>query len=112
MEKVVRVKMKNAGISPQKARLIADLVRGMKVAQAIDTLSVLNKRGSITFKKLLVSASASASNMYNSKLEDLKISKLTVDEGTKMPKVRFASRTRVSRLIKRRSHINLEVVSK
>ena len=81
--KTVTVKIKNIPVAPQKARLVADMVRGMKVAKAIDILSLTNKKAALDIRKALVSGVANAKNVHGAEKETLVISKLSIDEGRK-----------------------------
>ena len=107
--KVVKVFVKNVTQSPLKLRLVADVVRGKDAKKALEILQFLNKKGSLFIKKAILSGIAAGDNLYNATKENLVISKLTVGEGTKIRKFRFASRGRVSKLFRRKSHINLEM---
>lgn len=109
MEIVVKTKVKNVPVSPQKMRLVANLVRNMDVQKAIDILSVLRKRAALPMLKAFNSAIASAKELHNVDISVLEIKKLVVDEGVTYKRVKFGSRTRVSRINKERSHINLEL---
>lgn len=112
MEKVVKVQIKNVPVSPYKGRLVANLVRKLEVVKALDVLTFLNKKGAVHIKKALNTGIANAKDILGLEPESLKISKLTIEEGAKGRGVIFASRGRVSRLTKRKSHINLELKAK
>ncbi len=109
MEIVVKTKVKNASVSAQKMRLVANLVRDMSVSRAVDVLSVLRKKAAVPMLKAFNSAIASAKELHSADLAGLEIKKLSVDEGVTFKRVRFGSRTRVARISKERSHINLEL---
>lgn len=109
MDKKVTVQINNIGVSPQKARLVADMVRGMNVAKAINVLTLTNKKAALDIKKALVSGVANAKELHGVEKENLVVSKLSIDEGKKQRKVNFGSRGRVSMMTKRKSHINLEL---
>jgi large subunit ribosomal protein L22 len=108
-DKIVKVKVKDVAQSPLKLRLIADAVRGKSVPEALDILTLLNKKGADTIRKAIQSGIANAREIYNVDEESLEVSKITVDEARTLKRTRFASRGRVSVIIKRRSHINLEL---
>lgn len=112
MDKTVKIQIKNVPVSPYKLRLVANLIRNMTVKNAIKTLSFLNKKAAVYMKKAFTSAVASSKDILQADTENLKIVKLTVGEGEKRRGVRFESRGRASRLITRRSHINLELKAK
>lgn len=109
MNKTVKVTIKNVSVSPVKARLVANLVRRMEIMKAVDTLSFLNKKAAIHIRKALMSGIASAKTIFGVTEKELKIGSISVDEGQNGKGVRFESRGRVSRLVKRKSHINLEI---
>jgi large subunit ribosomal protein L22 len=108
-DKIVKVKVKDVAQSPLKLRLVADAVRGKSVPEALDILTLLNKKGADTIRKAIQSGIANAREIYNVDEESLEVSKITVDEARTLKRTRFASRGRVSVIIKRRSHINLEL---
>lgn len=110
--KKTKVKVKNVAQSPQKLRLVVDLVRGKSVPEALDILSVTNKKGSSFVKKALLSGIANARDLFTVDKEQLIISHISVDGAPVYKRGRFASRGRSSRILKRRSHINLEMVVK
>lgn len=112
MEKTVKIKIKNVAISPYRGRLVANLVRGMSVEKALDVLTFLNKKAAKHVKKALDSGVASAKEILGKDEKSLKIVSLTIDQGINRRGVRFESKGRVSRLTKRRSHINLEIGAK
>ncbi len=107
----VKIIIKNVASSPQKARLVADVIRGQKVNVAIDKVTFLNKKAALFFKKALQSAVASAS-AAGLNAEDLIVKSVSVDAGSKQRKLKFASRGRSKILVKRKSHINLELGKK
>ena len=104
-----KAKIKNVQISPQKLGLVADVVRGKNAQDAVDMLTVLNKKGAKILLKALNSAIANAESLDGLKAEDLKIKTLKVDKAPIMRKYRFASRGRVSKILKRKSHIYIEL---
>jgi large subunit ribosomal protein L22 len=111
-EKTVTVKVKNIAQSPLKLRLVVDLVRGKNAQEALEMLDLLNKKGALIVKKAILSGVANAKELHSVGAESLDISKITVDEARILKRTRFESRGRVSRIDKRRSHINLELTVK
>lgn len=107
-----KVTVKNLAQSPLKLRLVADLVRGKKADNALDILKFLNKKGASYVYKAIKSAIASASDRFGMNAGDLVVSKISVDEAPTFKRGRFASRGRFSRIVKRRSHLNLELSAK
>jgi large subunit ribosomal protein L22 len=100
-------------ISPQKARLVVDLIRGKQAGAAITTLRTVNKRIAPTVEKVLQSAIANAQDRN----EDLDVDKLYVSEayvhdGPRMKRVRPAPMGRAYRYQRRMSHIVIKVTEK
>ena len=100
---------KNVRIAPRKARLVIDLVRGKSVVEAEVILSNLNKEAARLIKKVLVSATANATNNLGLKVEDLKVKEAYIDEGLVMKRMKFGSRGHVDPIKKRTSHITIVV---
>lgn len=74
----------NVRVSPRKLRLVADAVKKLSVASALEKLPFLAKSGAEPVLKTLKSAIANATHNLKLKIEDLKIQNILVDEGTKM----------------------------
>lgn len=110
--KSTKVKVKNIAQSPQKLRLVADLVRGKDVPEALDILQLTTRKGTKTLISAINSGIANARDLFGVDKSELRISHLSVDEAQTLKRVRFASKGRVSRIKKRRSHINLELTVK
>lgn len=98
-----------ARISPQKARLVADLVRGQGVAQAIETLTFSDKKGADLIKKVLESAIANAENNEGADVDRLRIAAIMVDEGPVLKRFRARAKGRGARILKKTSHILVTV---
>ena len=107
--KIVKVKMKNIPQSAQKLRLVVDMVRGKGVNEALEILEFTNKKGTQFVKKALISGIANASDKYGLDKENLRIKKIEVGEAPTYKRGRFAARGRYAVILKRRSHINLEL---
>jgi large subunit ribosomal protein L22 len=108
-DKRTTVKVKNVAQSPQKLRLVADLVRGESVEDALNILNLTGKKGTETIKKAILSGIANAREVHGVDKSELDIAHISVDVAPTLKRVRFASKGRVSRITKRRSHINLEL---
>jgi large subunit ribosomal protein L22 len=102
-------KLRHARISAQKGRLVADLIRGLPVEQALDILSFSKKKGAILMKKVLESAIANAEHNEGADVDELKVAAVSVDEGPTMKRIRARAKGRASRILKRTSHINVTV---
>ena len=98
-------------ISPIKARLVVDMIRGKKVNEALAILSNTNK-AAVMVKNTLNSAIANATNNHDMKLENLYVSEARVDAGPVMKRILFDSRGRIGHKDKRTSHIVIKVAEK
>ena len=105
----VAAKLKGARISAQKARLVADQVRGKGVEDALDLLTYSNKKAAHIIKKVLDSAIANAENNEGADVDELKISSIYVDEGMTMKRLRARAKGRADRILKRSCHITVKV---
>lgn len=94
-------------ISPQKARLVADTVRGMNVDQAITTLKFTPKKGAKILRKVIESAVANATQDDQVDVDNLIIKKIAVDGGPSLKRIRPRAMGRATRVIKRTSHITV-----
>jgi large subunit ribosomal protein L22 len=100
-------------ISPQKARLVVDLIRGQKAGAAITTLRSTNKRIAPAVEKVLHSAIANAQNMNEDvDVDALYVSEAYVNEGPRMKRVRPAPMGRAYRYQRRLAHIVIKVAEK
>jgi len=105
----VAARLKGARISAQKARLVADQVRGMPVEEALNLLEFSPKKASHLVKKLLDSAIANAENNEGADVDELKVSSIYVDEGMTMKRLRPRAKGRADRILKRSCHITVKV---
>jgi large subunit ribosomal protein L22 len=105
----VAAQLRYARISPQKCRLVADLVRGQSVAKALQTLAFSPKKGARIVKKVLESAIANAEHNHGADVDELKISSVYVDEAPSFRRFRARAKGRGTRIIKRNSHITVKV---
>lgn len=99
-------------ISPQKARLVADQVRGMRVEQALELLSYSNKKAALPIKKCLESAIANAEHNEGADVDALYIAKICVDEGAVLKRFHARAKGRGTRILKRTSHFSITVAEK
>ena len=105
----VAAQLRYARISPQKCRLVADLVRGQSVAKALQTLAFSPKKGARIVKKVLESEIANAVHNHGADVDELKISSVYVDEAPSFRRFRARAKGRGTRIIKRNSHITVKV---
>jgi large subunit ribosomal protein L22 len=101
--------LRGARLSAQKGRLIADMVRGKSVAEALDILTFSPKKGADLVKKVLESAIANAEHNNGADVDELKVSTIFVDEGMTMKRIRPRAKGRADRILKRTSHITVKV---
>ena len=100
-------------VSPQKARLVIDLIRGQKAGAALVTLRTTNKRIAPTVEKVLQSAIANATNRSEDvDVDRLIVSEAYINEGPRMKRVRPAPMGRAYRYQRRMSHIVIKVTEK
>jgi large subunit ribosomal protein L22 len=102
-------KLRYARISPQKTRLVADLIRGKRVDKALDILSFSNKKTAFVIKKVLESAIANAEHNDGADIDELKVSQIFIDQGPTLKRLRPRARGRADRLLKPTSHIMITV---
>jgi large subunit ribosomal protein L22 len=101
--------LKYARISAQKARLVADLIRGRHVEEALNTLAFSTQKGAGIIKLVLESAIANAENNEGADIDELKVAAIQVNEGPTMKRIRPRAKGRANRIKKRTSHISLIV---
>jgi len=105
----VAAKLKYARISPQKCRLVADMVRGKPVGLALNTLRFTPKKGAKLVRKVLESAIANAENNLSADVDELKVQTITVDEAPVLKRFQARAKGRGNRIWKRNSHIIVTV---
>ena len=105
----VQAKLRGARLSAQKARLVADQVRGRQVEEALNLLTYSSKKGADVIRKLLNSAIANAENNEGADVDELKISEIYVDEGMTMKRIMPRAKGRADRILKRSCHISITV---
>ena len=108
----VAAKLKYARISPQKCRLVADLVRGKPVGLALNTLRFTPKKGARLVHKVLESAVANAENNHELLGDELRIHAITADEGPTLKRYRPRALGRATRIRKRTSHLSITLTPK
>lgn len=101
--------LRTVRISPQKARLVADLVRGLPVARASAELEFSPKRAAHIIRKVLLSAVANAEHNDGADVDELKVARIMVDEGPRLKRMQYRAKGRVARIIKRTAHITVVV---
>ncbi len=94
-------------ISPQKARLVADVVRGQEVEKAINTLRFMPKKGAEILRKVIESALANASQNAAIDVDTLYVKSVFIDGGPTLKRIRPRAMGRANRILKRTSHITV-----
>ena len=102
-----RAYLKGTRLSPQKAALVADQIRGKKIDEALDFLIFNKQKGSTIMKKLLESAIANAENNNNSDIDKLSIKTVIVNQGMRLKRMKARARGRADRIIKPTCHIEI-----
>jgi large subunit ribosomal protein L22 len=104
-------------VSPQKARLVLDLIKGRRVEDALNTLTFTNKRVAATIHKLLRSAVENANYLSSEKGVDVDIDSLYVkraiaNDGPRLKRIRPAPMGRAFRYVRRIAHIEIELAER
>ena len=107
-----RAYLKGTRLSPQKAGLVANAIRGKSVQDAMDFLIFNKQKGSAVIKKLLESAIANAEHNQGLDIDSLFVSSIAVDESFTMKRVRARARGRADRYFKRSCNIALTLEEK
>ncbi|MRH78548.1 50S ribosomal protein L22 [Spiribacter sp. C176] len=102
-------KLRYAIISPQKVRLVADQIRGLPVARALELLEFSPRKASAIVRKVVDSAIANAEHNSGADIDELRISRILVDEGPMYKRVQPRAKGRANRILKRTSHITVAV---
>lgn len=101
--------MKAAPVSDQKARLVADQVRGLPVGKALNLLAFSPKKSAVLIKKVLESAIANAEHNEGADIDELKVATICVDGGPLLKRMHARAKGRGNRIVKRTSHITVTV---
>ncbi len=104
-----RAVLKYVRMSPQKARLVADQIRGLPVAEALTLLKFSKRRAAGPIRKVLESAIANAEHNDGADIDELKVVRACVDEGPTLKRWRPRAKGRAGRILKRSSHITIAV---
>ncbi|QEY10941.1 50S ribosomal protein L22 [Cellvibrio sp. KY-YJ-3] len=108
----VAAKLSGARLSAQKARLVADQIRGKGVEDALDILTFSTKKGAEIIKKVLESAIANAEHNEGADVDELKVKTIFVDEGVSLKRIKPRAKGRADRITKRTCHITVKVADK
>ena len=105
----VKAIAKRLSLSPQKARLVVDQVRGIDVGKALDILNFSTQKGAVLVRKVLESAIANAENNEGADVDELRVSQIYVDAGATMKRIMPRAKGRADRILKRTCHITVMV---
>ncbi len=101
--------LKGVRISPQKARLVVDMIRGKKVDNALNILNFSPKKGAEIVKKVVESAIANAEHNNGADIDELKIKTIYVDKGSVLKRIRARAKGRAGKITKPTCHITVTV---
>ena len=104
-----RASLRGARLSAQKGRLVADLIRGKPVDQAISILAYTPKKGAALIRKLLESAIANAEHNDGADIDSLKVKSVMVERGTYLKRFQARAKGRGARVLKYTCHIYITV---
>jgi large subunit ribosomal protein L22 len=104
-----RAVLRGVRLSAQKGRLVADLVRGKSVEQALNILAFCPKKGAVIIKKVLESAIANAEHNDGADIDELKVTTVYVEKGTVLKRFSARAKGRANRISKPTCHIYLTV---
>jgi large subunit ribosomal protein L22 len=102
-----RAYLKGTRLSPQKAGLVADVIRGKNVDEAMSFLEFSKKKASMVIRKLLESAIANAENNNNADIDKLLIKSIIVNQGMRLKRIKPRARGRADRITKPTCHIEI-----
>jgi len=102
-----RAYLKGTRLSPQKAGLEADMIRGKNVDEAMSFLEFSKKKASMIIRKLLESAIANAENNNNADIDKLLIKSIIVNQGMRLKRIKPRARGRADRITKPTCHIEI-----
>ena len=104
--------LRGARVSAQKARLVADQIRGKPVEEALNVLAFSTKKAAAMVRKVLNSAIANAEHNQGADVDELTVSTVFVDEGTTLKRIMPRAKGRADRISKRTCHITVKVAGK
>jgi len=105
----VSARLKGVSISAQKARLVADQIRGLPVERAQNILRFSNKKAAGIISKVLESATSNAEHNEGADIDELRVATICVDEGRTQKRFNARAKGRANRILKRSAHITITV---
>ena len=104
--------LRGARVSAQKARLVADLIRGRDVSEAIEMLTFTQKKSAPMIQKLVESAVANAEHNHDADVDALFIKTIFVDAGPSLRRFRPRAQGRATKILKKTSHITVVLATR
>ena len=104
-----KVLLRGVRVSPRKARLVVDLVRGKQVQEALDLLKLTRKRTAPILAKMISSGVANARNASTIDVDNLVVSEVFVDDGPTIKRFLPRAQGRATPICKRTSHISVRL---
>ena len=104
-----KASLRSARLSAQKGRLVADLIRGKKIDQALKILTISPKKGAFLIKKVLESAIANAEHNDGADIDELKVKTIFVEKGAVLKRFTARAKGRGDRISKQTCHIYVTV---
>ena len=104
-----KASLRSARLSAQKGRLVADLIRGKKIDQALNILTFSPKKGASLIKKVLESAIANAEHNDGADIDELKVKTIFVEKGAVLKRFTARAKGRGDRISKQTCHIYVTV---
>ncbi len=101
--------LRGVRLSAQKGRLVADLVRGKTVDQALNILAFSPKKGAVIVKKVLESAIANAEHNNGADIDSLKVTRIFVEQGAVLKRFTARAKGRGNRISKQTCHVYVTV---
>ena len=105
----VQAKLYGVRLSAQKGRLVADLVRGQPIGNALNILTFTPKKGAKIIKKVLESAIANAEHNNGADIDELKVTTIFVEKGPVLKRFHARAKGRGNRIVKPTCHVFLTV---
>ena len=101
--------LRGVRLSAQKGRLVADLIRGKNVEQALNTMTFTRKKAAVIVKKVLESAIANAEHNDGADIDELRVTKIYVDKGASLKRMSPRAKGRGNSIEKQTCHITVTV---
>ena len=101
--------LRSARLSAQKGRLVADMIRGKKVEQALNILTFSPKKGAVIIKKVLESAIANAEHNDGADIDELRVKTIYVEQGATLKRFTARAKGRGNRISKPTCHVYVTV---